>query len=591
MESDRLPSGVKFAFWEDVTAYRRIYHVAQKNVAASDANPGTAQMPFLTIQAAARILNPGEKVIVHEGIYRECVRPVRGGAGPDAMIAYEAAEGERVVVKGSDLWTPVPLPSTGYSLRAAGNNATIWMADLPEVFTDGYNPFLLRNVYGQLMEWGDLKDPAFIKQILLRRGSVFVDGLPLKQASRITELASCDGAFWVEDPGWCLHFRLPGDADPVGRQIEITVREQVFAPRQFGLGYIRVRGFIFEHAADGLPWPQRAAVSTMRGHHWIIEGNQIAWANACGMDIGAQSGNGAVPNPTGGHIIRNNIIRNCGICGLAGVRGVHHTLVEGNLIEYIGGHNLERMWECAGLKFHFTEHSLFRDNTFRHLNNAGGIWLDVSNVNNRITGNIFADIASLTGGVYVEMSYDVNLVDNNVFWDMRAPAPDSERGTSGSAVHADCNETLVVAHNFFGKIEGFAVCFGLMQSDRACEGRTGVCYANAALNNVFYHCRNRVHLGRREQNCSDGQLFDVGDDSCSFEIANPAPGFRQNLAGWQRYFGLDQHSTQAKIKAVFDVETGRLEWSAEGSLPETQPVEMIPGHDPEQPAGPSRDKE
>ncbi len=120
----------------------------------------------------------------------------------------------------------------------------------------------------------------------------------------------------------------------------------------------------------------------------------------------------------------------------------------------------------------------------------------------------------------------------------------------------------MVAYNFFGKVEGFAVCFGLMQSNRACEGRTGVCYANAALNSVFYHCRNRVHFGRREQNCSDGQLFDASDDSCSFEIANPAPGCRQNLVGWQRYFGLDQHSTQAKIKAVFDVKTGRLEWSA-----------------------------
>ncbi len=193
-------------------------------------------------------------------------------------------------------------------------------------------------------------------------------------------------------------------------------------PRHFGLGYLCVSGFIFEHAADGLPWPQRAAVSTMRGHHWIIEGNQVTWANACGMDIGAQSGNGVVPNPTGGHIIHKNTIRNCGICSLAGVRGVHHTLVEGNRIAYIGGHNLQRMWECAGLKFHFTEHSLLHDNTFRHLNNAGGIWLDVSNVNNRVTGNIFADIVSLTGGVYVEMSYDVNRVDNNVFWDMRALA-------------------------------------------------------------------------------------------------------------------------------------------------------------------------
>jgi hypothetical protein len=261
--------------------------------------------------------------------------------------------------------------------------------------------------------------------------------------------------------------------------------------------------------------------------------------------------------------------------------------VENNLFEHIGGLNLERMWECAGLKFHFAEHSLFRGNTFRHLHHAGGIWLDVRNVNNRITGNTFADIASLTGGVYVELSYDVNLVDNNIFWDMRAPASDSEPGTSGSAVHADCNEALVVAHNFFGEVQGFAVCFCLAQSDRACDGRTSLCFANVALNNVFYRCRQRVHLGRREQNRSDGQLFDRADDTCSFEIALPAPGCRQNLAGWQRYFGLDQHSTHAELRAVFDVATGQLEWSADAPLPQALPVEALPEHDPAQPIGPS----
>jgi len=41
-------------------------------------------------------------VLVHEGVYRERVKPARGGTGPDAMICYEAAPGERVVIKGSE---------------------------------------------------------------------------------------------------------------------------------------------------------------------------------------------------------------------------------------------------------------------------------------------------------------------------------------------------------------------------------------------------------------------------------------------------------------------------------------------------------
>jgi hypothetical protein len=64
-----------------------------------------------------------------------------------------------------------------------------------------------------------------------------------------------------------------------------------------------------------------------------------------GLDIGAQRWDAEVPDNHGYHIIRNNTISNCGICGIAGAYGVECTLIEGNLIENIGSLNLERMWE------------------------------------------------------------------------------------------------------------------------------------------------------------------------------------------------------------------------------------------------------
>ncbi len=53
-------------------------------------------------------------VVVHAGVYRECVVPRRGGTGPDSMIAYEAAPGEEVIVSGAEPWTPRCLPSTDW---------------------------------------------------------------------------------------------------------------------------------------------------------------------------------------------------------------------------------------------------------------------------------------------------------------------------------------------------------------------------------------------------------------------------------------------------------------------------------------------
>ncbi len=124
-----LPDGTFFQFWDDQTVYRKVYHVAGRNPQASDANPGTEEKPLKTIGRAAEVVQPGEKVVVHEGVYRECVSPRRGGNGPASMIAYEVAKGEKATVSGAVEWKPLCRPSAGWG-RAKGAK-TIWMADLP----------------------------------------------------------------------------------------------------------------------------------------------------------------------------------------------------------------------------------------------------------------------------------------------------------------------------------------------------------------------------------------------------------------------------------------------------------------------------
>ena len=76
------------------------YHVAGNG---NDRNPGTGESPFLTIQRAADIAQPGDVITVHEGVYRERVNPPRGGTSDEQRITYQAAGGEEVVITGSEL--------------------------------------------------------------------------------------------------------------------------------------------------------------------------------------------------------------------------------------------------------------------------------------------------------------------------------------------------------------------------------------------------------------------------------------------------------------------------------------------------------
>ena len=81
------------------------YHVSKQG---NDKNAGTAEAPFLTISRAAAIAEEGDRVIVHEGVYRECVRPANGSRTMAGRIIYEASPGEHAVIKGSesvDNWT------------------------------------------------------------------------------------------------------------------------------------------------------------------------------------------------------------------------------------------------------------------------------------------------------------------------------------------------------------------------------------------------------------------------------------------------------------------------------------------------------
>ena len=580
-----MPDGNPFVFWDDATSYGRVYHVACEHPDASDDGPGTEAQPFATIGAAAQLVCPGEKVIVHGGTYRECVRPARGGESPERMIAYESAEGEDVRVWGAEHWAPEFAASDGWNFGELPEGVTVWTGAFPPEWFIGYNPFMTANFSSEYTtftkDWTDEETHRF----MLKRGMVFADGRPLKQVFRARDLAEADGVFWVEDPGLRIHFRLWDDADPKDASFEVVTREQVFAPAEAGLGYIRIAGFHFEYAADGVPIPQRALVSAARGHHWIVEDNEIRWANGCGLDVGNETWHRIrldTPGESGCHIIRRNRVSHCGTCGIAAIGNNNFSLVEDNFVEYIGHNDLERVWEAGGLKFHLCDTVLIRRNAFRHLRHAPGVWLDCMNRNCRITENVFADIHVTPGALYMEVSQHLNVMDHNIVWDVRGP-----KEIQGHAVNVDTGEKCVVAHNLLGKlVEGYGIAVHTGQRERVVGKRYGLGMGHKLLNNIFAECPKRILFSRTAKNCCDGNLFDERDDRTSFCIQYPDPQVLVDLEGWQEYFEFDTHGRQAKIEIDFDPEELTLSVKVEGELPECVEVEELHEGGPPKSPGP-----
>lgn len=599
----RLPDGTNYPSWEQPLQFSKTYYVDGSSARSSDKGSGTRARPFRTINHAAQVLQPGERVVIASGIYRECVRPARGGTGPDKMISYEAAPGATVIVKGSEALTNDWQPAT-VAVRGRGSaEATpvhAWRHALAgAMFPDAYNPFSLASVPGD-WSWLDTRR-VDMGPYFRRRGLVFLDGKPLEPMEQPRELGSMplrswipeppstnqaasrngqpvrlrggaimqevggspDARFWVENPGNAIYIRVPTNT-PAKPFIEITTREQAFAPLQSGLGYIRVKGITFQHAGNGYPPPQRGLVSTAGGHHWIIEGNTIEWANGVGLDIGSGSWGGvAAPAPQAGagQIVRGNTIRYCGVEGMAGM-GTQNALIEDNLIEWCGWADAERAWEAAGAKFHGARNMLFRHNVIRHIRHANAVWFDSNNSNCRITGNVLADVLTVSAAVHMEMNRGTNQIDDNVIWDVRnaEPGTPGQRGAAGSGIFVQATDHLIVVQNLIGRCDNAGV-FPIVREDRVGSG------AGRELrieNNIFAGC-GKAGLVFINTNCeADGNLYvSMPDHYLALFTTNSQSWL--DLPAWREAHGWDKNGAEASMQLDFD--PNRLELTVSNQEP------------------------
>lgn len=584
---DRLPDGKEFMSWEAAPNYHQELHVAVNHPKASDNNDGSIERPFLTINAAAAIAVSGARIFIHGGEYRECVRPAQGGEGPDKMIGYEAFGDGEVVIKASEIvkkfekslgWRK----QSGFSKKENNKLVQIWQIKIdPDVFR-GYNPFCAVNI---------LHDRLFIEYdktdmttYLNRRGMVFCDGKPLHQVALYNQLSQREGSFWVEANGQTIHFRLEKDDDPSNHTIEITCREQCFAPEVPFLSYIKVKGLTCAHAAMGAPVPQRGAISCYRGHHWIIEDCVIDWSNAVGIDIGNECWHHEMieGQQIGYSIIRRCKIYNAGVCGIAGLFATHF-LIEDNLIQGTGWQRMELSWEAAGIKTHNSIDSMIRRNIFTKTIRADHLWLDCGNENNRITQNLFLDGIEQREAIFIECTKDdTNMIDNNIFWNVEgrfdSDKVPEEKGSSGwyklvednvvngYAVYGEGTDYLYIANNLIGKCRGagyFAkpVSFRMSGMERGGTSRDARLY-----NNVFYECQEAAITMPTEKNEAEGNVY-VRQTGGYLRVMHPAPEVCLNLPAWQKFFGFDSNGQEAWFDIDIDTENFTLQFKTAEDTP------------------------
>jgi alpha-N-arabinofuranosidase len=397
-------------------AYAEVYHVSSHGF---DENPGTEVLPFKSISAAASVAGPGDTITVHEGVYRERINPPRGGSSDEERIVYQAAEGDRVVIKGSEIikgWENL-------------QNDT-WQVSIPISFFGEFNPF------------GDLiRGDWFIRQDRDHHtGAVYLDGHWLIEAAQHEDvmLPADNEALWiaaVDDKNTTIWAQFKG-VDPNEEDVEINVRQSVFYPEEPGRNFITVRGFTLEHAAT--PWaPPTAEQIGLVGTHWskgwVIEDNTIRYSVSTCVTLGKYgdefdntSANAAVgyvetikrgladgwsKENIGHHVVRNNHISHCEQAGIVGSLGAIFSTVSDNEIHDIHVRRLFGGHEMAGIKFHGAVDTLISNNHVYRTHR--GIWLDWMSQGTRVTGNLLHDNGPLED-IFVEVNHGPLVIDNNI---------------------------------------------------------------------------------------------------------------------------------------------------------------------------------
>ena len=382
-----------------VFAAGRTWHVAPRPL------PGVADAEqFRTISEAAKVVDPGDTVLIHTGIYREQVTVDRGGT-PDRPITFEAAPAAHVVITGADRitqWT---------RLDGADN---IYTTPWSHVFIGGPTH----------------THPDDDQHLLIGRAEqVFVTGYPLRQVLKRERMER--GTFFVDEDAKLLDAWAANNSKLTEVPVEASTRSLVW---QVKAPYVTLRGLCFRYAAD---MAQHGAVNLSA--HTTAEDCVVEDMNAEGVTIGGE-----------GVVIRRCTIQDCGQLGF-GCWKADNLLVTDCIVRNNNTKQYSRGWEAGGDKVCFSTGAVIQNSQF--LDNRGsGIWFDIANHDCTVRNCLIK--GNEDGGIFYEISYGLHADDNVIVGNGFAESPGAWGAQAGICLSS--SPGCVIERNLLvGNREGF----------------------------------------------------------------------------------------------------------------------------------------
>ena len=312
------------------TALSSLHYVNQKHSQASDSSPGTEAQPWLTIQHAADVAQPGDTIIVYPGSYGRTT--IRNGGTAGNYITYKG-----ITVPNQSLVNPSALFDPHHPVQIPGNPAV-------NAVTKG---FALVPTYGSTVTISHVRIEDF-------------------EITRIGD-ASGRGGFQLRDT----------------ESVEI-VRNFIhdLNPNPAGYDYIGIRGENHNNVntliKDNTLYRVQGTGINIVGKNWIVEGNEVSHSLDANTDTGLEVGgdSDAVRFFGSGHVIRNNYLHDNLDTEQYGsphidcfqtfavwpdTQFAHDILVEGNVC-----HNFGQMFMVSDNdNGDYVHHLTFRNNVFR----------------------------------------------------------------------------------------------------------------------------------------------------------------------------------------------------------------------------------